>query len=158
MCVSPGVETLDSRRHKLGKPWISRICAMKELVLPVTMDWKRRRRKKEIRRVANVNEDLSFWRRKWGKRQRNDFAQRTNDKMGEQTLGPLTESTMGQNRKKLRVNSHPIIHCLTSSEVGEVSERANEWAQRSARAVRAGRSKLNEWAVRANKQTDEQVI
>ena len=35
-------------------------------------------------------------------------------------------STTGQNRKKHRLNSHPIIHCPTSEGVSEVSERANE--------------------------------
>ena len=48
---------------------------------------------------------------------------------------------MVENRKKHRQNSHPIIHCLTSEGVSEVSERANEWAQRSARAKQAGQSK-----------------
>ena len=42
--------------------------------------------------------------------------------------------TVGQNRKKHRINAHPIIHCPTSEEVSEVSERANLWVQRSARA------------------------
>ena len=36
------------------------------------------------------------------------------------------ECTMGQNREKHRKNSHLIIHCPTSEEVSEVSERANE--------------------------------
>ena len=47
---------------------------------------------------------------------------------------------MGQNRKKLRKNSHLIIHFPTSEGVSKVSERANEWAQRRARAKRAVRS------------------
>ena len=50
-------------------------------------------------------------------------------------------STMVKNRKKHRQNSHPIIHCPTSEGVSEVSERANEWAQRRARAKRAVWSK-----------------
>ena len=37
------------------------------------------------------------------------------------------------------------------------SERANEWAQRSARAKRAVRSVANEWAVRANERADERM-
>ena len=36
--------------------------------------------------------------------------------------------TMVQNRKKLRKNSHLIIHFPTSSGVSEVSERASEQA------------------------------
>ena len=55
-----------------------------------------------------------------------------------------------------RINSHLTNHCPTSEGVSEVSERANKWAQQSARAKRAGRSKL-EWAVRANERTDERV-
>ena len=46
---------------------------------------------------------------------------------------------MVQNRKKKhRIKSNPIINCSTSEEV---SERANQWAQRSARAKRVGWSK-----------------
>ena len=36
------------------------------------------------------------------------------------------QRTLGQNRKKHRKNSHPIIHCPTSEGVSEVSERASE--------------------------------
>ena len=38
----------------------------------------------------------------------------------------ILQCTMGQNRKKHRMNSHLIIHCPTSSGVSEVSERAGE--------------------------------
>ena len=34
--------------------------------------------------------------------------------------------TVGQNRKKHRINDQPIIHCPTSEGVSEVSERASE--------------------------------
>ena len=34
--------------------------------------------------------------------------------------------TMVENRKKHRINSHPMSHCPTSSEVSEVSEQASE--------------------------------
>ena len=64
---------------------------------------------------------------------------------------------MGQNRKKHRINSHLIIHFPTSEGVSEFSERANEWVQQSMRAKQAGPSKFNEWAVRANEQTDKRV-
>ena len=36
------------------------------------------------------------------------------------------EGTMGQNRKKHRINSHLIIHFPTSSGVSEVSEQAKQ--------------------------------
>ena len=35
------------------------------------------------------------------------------------------DCTMGQKRKRHRMNSHPIIHCPTSSGVIEVSERVS---------------------------------
>ena len=41
----------------------------------------------------------------------------------------LSPPTMGQKRRKHRINSHLINHCPTSEGVSEVSERANEWAQ-----------------------------
>ena len=47
---------------------------------------------------------------------------------------------MVENGTKHRQNSHLIIHCPTSKGVSEVSEQANEWA------------------VRANERTDEQVV
>ena len=40
----------------------------------------------------------------------------------------LSLSTMGQNREKHRINSHPIIHCPTNEGVSEVSRA--EQAQR----------------------------
>ena len=64
--------------------------------------------------------------------------------------------TMVQNRKKHRINSHLIIHFPTSEGVSKVSERANEWAQRSARAKRVGRSKqTNERYERTSERTSE---
>ena len=36
------------------------------------------------------------------------------------------QNTMGQNRKKTRINSHLITHFPTSSGVSEVSERGSE--------------------------------
>ena len=48
---------------------------------------------------------------------------------------------MSQNRKKHKQNSYQMIHCPTSEGVIEVSERPNEWAQRSAQAKEAGQSK-----------------
>ena len=36
------------------------------------------------------------------------------------------KGTMVENGKKRRQNSHLIIHCPTSEEVSEVSERVNE--------------------------------
>ena len=44
------------------------------------------------------------------------------------------ECTVGQNREKHRIHSHLIIHYLKSKGVSEMSERANEEAQRSVRA------------------------
>ena len=38
----------------------------------------------------------------------------------------IRHSTMGQKRKKHRMNSHPIIHFPTSEGVSEMSEQANE--------------------------------
>ena len=38
------------------------------------------------------------------------------------------ESTMGQNRKKHKIDSRPIIHCPTSEVVSKVRERASERA------------------------------
>ena len=55
---------------------------------------------------------------------------------------------MGQINEKHRINSRPIIHCPASEGVSEVSERANEWAQRSTRAKRA------RWSKRARGQCD----
>ena len=46
------------------------------------------------------------------------------NKAGEK--GENKKSTMVENRKKHRQNSHPIIHFPTSEGVSEVSERANE--------------------------------
>ena len=45
--------------------------------------------------------------------------------------------TMVEDGKKHRQNSHLIIHFLTNEGVSEVSERANEWAQRRAGAKQA---------------------
>ena len=72
---------------------------------------------------------------------------------------------MVQNRKKHRKNSHLIIHCPTSEGVSEVSEGVSEVSERASNRVSAaeGASKAsspeqaNEWAVRANKRTDERV-
>jgi len=64
--------------------------------------------------------------------------------------------TMVENRKKHRQNRYSIIHCPTSEGVSEVSERANEWAQRRARAKRAVRSKqTSERCERTSKRTSE---
>ena len=41
------------------------------------------------------------------------------------------DSTMAQNREKNRKVSHEIIHCPTSKETSEVSERVNEWTSES---------------------------
>ena len=58
--------------------------------------------------------------------------------------------------KKHRHNSHLIIHFPTSEGVSKVSERANEWAQRRARAKRAVRSKqTSERCERMSKRTSE---
>ena len=54
---------------------------------------------------------------------------------------------MGQNRKKLRKNSHLIIHFPTSKGVSKVSERVNA-VERASKASTA--EQVNEWAVRAN--------
>ena len=68
----------------------------------------------------------------------------------------MSECTMVENRKKHRLNSNPIIHCPTSEGVSEVSERANEWAQRRARAKRAVRSKpTSERCERTSERTSE---
>ena len=73
-----------------------------------------------------------------------------------QIVGSTGGYTMVENRKKHRQNSHSIIHCPTSEEVSEVSERANEWAQRSARVKRAGRRKrTREWCERTSERTSE---
>ena len=56
-----------------------------------------------------------------------------------QSIQNRYQSTMVDNRKEHRQNSHLIIHFPTSEGVSEVSERANEWA------------------VRANERTDERV-
>ena len=67
-----------------------------------------------------------------------------------------SQHTMGQNRKKHRINSHPINPCPTSEGVSEVSERANEWAQRRARAKRAVPSKrTSERCERTSERTSE---
>ena len=71
--------------------------------------------------------------------------------------------TMVENKKKHRQNSHPIIHCPTREGVSEVSERANKWAQRRARAKRAvwskGRSERCEWtSERANGRANGPVL
>ena len=59
-------------------------------------------------------------------------------------------------RKKHWMNSHLIIHCPTSEGVSEVSERANKWAQRRARAKRAVRSKwTSERCERTSERTSE---
>ena len=57
-------------------------------------------------------------------------------------------------KKKHRQNSKLKNHCPTSEVVSEVSERANEWAQRSLQAKRVVR---NKWAVLVNEWMDEQV-
>ena len=58
--------------------------------------------------------------------------------------GPNIKWIAKRNSQKHRQNSHLIIHCPTSEGVSEASERANKWAQRSARAKQAVRSKLCE--------------
>ena len=66
---------------------------------------------------------------------------------------------MVENGKKHRQNSHPIIHCPTSEGVSEVSERANEWAQRRVWAKRAVRSKRTSGASeRANGRASGPVL
>ena len=64
-------------------------------------------------------------------------ADRQTDK---QSDAHTNEHTMGRTRLH-RINSHLIIHCPMSSEVSKVSERASEWAQRSARAKQVVQSK-----------------
>ena len=60
---------------------------------------------------------------------------------------------MVQNRKKTRKKKHLIIHFPMSSGV---SERTNEWAQRSVRAKRAMRSKrTSEQCERTSERTSE---
>ena len=55
----------------------------------------------------------------------------------------------GQKLKKFRQNSNLINYCPTSEGVSEVSERANELAQRWAQVKRAVRSKrTSEWCER----------
>ena len=51
------------------------------------------------------------------------------------------QNTMGQNRKKTRINSHLITHFPTSSGVSEVSERVSA-AERATKA--SGAEKANE--------------
>ena len=48
------------------------------------------------------------------------------DGKGRQSKRGEHHPTLVQNRKKHKINSHPIIHCPTSEEVSEVSEQANE--------------------------------
>ena len=59
--------------------------------------------------------------------------------------------TMGQNRKKHRINYHPFIHFPTNEGVSERVSAA-ECASEASSAEQA-----TEWAVRANKRTDERV-
>ena len=44
----------------------------------------------------------------------------------------IQHSTLGQNRKKHRINSHPIIHFPTSERVSEVSKRCEQTDERVA--------------------------
>ena len=61
---------------------------------------------------------------------------------------------MGQNRKKHRINGHPIIHFPTSEGVSKVSE----WVSAAEGASKAsGPEQANEWAVQAKDRTDERV-
>ena len=68
----------------------------------------------------------------------------------------LTKPLWAGIEKKHRINSHLIDHCPKSSGVSQVSERASEWAKRSARAKQEGRNKQTseqcEWT---SKQTSE---
>ena len=80
--------------------------------------------------------------------------ERTSKEAAEETW-EIDSGTMVENRKKHRQNSHPIIHCPTSEGVSEVSERANEWAQRRARAKQAVWSK---WTSERCKRTNERII
>ena len=69
---------------------------------------------------------------------------------------PDEESTMGQNRKKHSINSHPIIYCPTIEGVSKVSEQANERVQRSTRGKRVVRNKqMSERCERTSKRTSE---
>ena len=64
--------------------------------------------------------------------------------------------TMVENRKKHRQNSQLIILFPTSEGASEVSEQANEWVQRRARAKRAVRSKeTSERCERMSERTSE---
>ena len=68
-------------------------------------------------------------------------AWRVSNRWNRETWFFLHSMHYGRKWKKHRQNSHLIFHCPTSERVSEVSERANEWAQRRARAERAIRSK-----------------
>ena len=64
---------------------------------------------------------------------------------------------MIQNRKKHRIDSHPIIHCHKSEGVREVSG-ASEQVSAAERASEASSAEqANERMVRANERTDERV-
>ena len=76
--------------------------------------------------------------------------------------GLTNQCTMGQNQVILR---HGIIHFTTSVGVSEVSERANEWAQRSkaskaseASSEASSPEQANEWVVRANGRASGPVL
>ena len=60
----------------------------------------------------------------------------------------------GPEKRKTQEKQPSNHYCPMGEGVSKVSERANEWAQRRARAKRAVRSKL---AVLANERTDERV-
>ena len=71
-------------------------------------------------------------------------------------LGCL-QYAMGNNRKKLQ-NKYPSNHPLSHERGSEQSERASEQVSAEERASEASRAEqANEWAVRANKRTDERV-
>ena len=45
--------------------------------------------------------------------------------------GERRHGTMGQNREKCRINSHPIIHCPTSEGVSKVSDVSKQASERA---------------------------
>ena len=96
--------------------------------------------------VKIISRQPCKWQGDWDRqRKRPQFIknQRRDSRSANPDLVPLRrekQSTMGQNWEKHRKNRHLKSHCPMSKEVSEVSERANDWAQRRARAKRAVRS------------------
>ena len=77
-------------------------------------------------------------------RNKMDFVWETNQYLFDTTY---LQPTVGQNRKKHRMNSHPIIYCPPSSgvsEVSEVTERASERSGARERSEQGGASSTSE--------------